>query len=343
MESKQYIVEIKEILSVARNRAYSAVNIEMIKAYWFIGKRIVEEEQNGKERAAYGEGLIKELSKSLSVEFGKGFSVANLKNFRTFYFVFPNLEKSYALRSQLTWTHYRLIMRVGNEGARSYYVEESSRQQWSSRELERQIRTKSFERVTVGAAQAKGQEIGTHQSLGFTNDFIKDPYLFEFLNIPQSEKVSETELETALVSHLQSFLLEMGNGFAFMGRQYRISTETSHFYIDLVFYNYILKCFVIVDLKTGKLTHQDVGQLDMYVRMFDDLKRGELDNPTIGIILCTDKDETIVKYSVLNDSDNLFASKYVTYLPNEVELKKFIEHDRYNIEQRLKDKNNETS
>lgn len=323
-----YLTEIKEILLQARQKTFSAINAAMVEAYWQIGKRIVEEEQNGKERAGYGEQLLKNISIALSAEFGKGFSYANLRNFRQFYLTYPDPEICYALRSKLTWTHHRLIMRVEDEAARNYYLKECEAQNWSSRVLERHIHTLYYQRIISSATLTPYTENEHHNA----DDFIKDPYIFEFLNLPMAHQETESTIEAALIQHLQQFLLELGKGFSFVARQFRISTETSHFYIDLVFYNYLLKCFVIFDLKTSKLTHQDVGQLDMYVRMFDDLKKQADDNPTIGVLLCTEKDETVVKYSVLNDNKNLFATKYRAYLPTEAELKQLIEQDRLNFE-----------
>lgn len=322
--TNNFVTEIKSILHSARVKAYSAINTAMVNAYWQMGKRIIEEEQQGKERATYGDKILVELSRVLTAEFGKGFSYANLRNFRQFYLTYSDAEICYALRSNLTWTHHRLIMRVENPDARNYYLKECDEQQWSSRVLERNINTFTYQRL-----------LSTQSNVPRTNpitpnpqEFIKDPYIFEFLNISQPSTASEKEIETALLNDLQKFLLELGKGFSFVARQFRISTETSHFYIDLVFYNYILKCFVLFDLKTTKLTHQDTGQMDMYIRMYDDLKKQDNDNPTIGIILCAEKDETVVKYSILNDSSQLFATKYMPYLPTEQELIAEIDHQK---------------
>ena len=323
LSHSSFFNDIRSILAEARRQAYAAVNFIMVEAYWKIGRRIVEEEQAGSERAEYGSFMIRELSRQLGDEFGKGFSVANLWNFKQFYLVFPEEEKLYALRRELSWTHYRLIMRVGNAVARNYYIREAAEQNWNTRQLERSIKTRDFERILN--APEKQAIVPTANSVINPIDFVKDPYILEFLGLPESWAGHEDSLETAIIERLQQFLLELGKGFSFVGRQYRISSETSYFYIDLVFYNYLLKCFVLIDLKTSKLTHQDIGQMDMYVRMFDDLKRVEGDNPTIGIILCADKDDTVVYYSVMKDSQQLFASKYRLVLPSEEELRDELE------------------
>ena len=307
--------DVRAILQDARGKAYAAANAAMVDAYWRIGQRIVEEEQGGAARAEYGSQLILHLARALGEEFGKGMSVANLKNFRQFYLTFPDAGKRYALRSELSWSHWRLVMRVENSQARDYYIEEIARQQWTTRTLERAIETRSFERL-LKAPQSAATAAQAPNPL----HLLKDPYILEFLDLPDGLSPSERQLEDALTARLRDFLMELGKGFSFVGRQFRISTETTHFYVDLVFYNYLLKCFVLIDLKTKKLTHADIGQMDMYVRMFDDLKRGEDDNPTLGIILCADKDETLVHYSVLSESQQLFASKYRLVLPSEVEL-----------------------
>ncbi len=324
-ESNPFFSEVREILQRARQNTVRAINTEMVEAYWQIGKRIVEEEQAGSAQAAYGAGLLKELSKALTSELGKGFSLANLKNFRKFYLTYPDEQKSYALRSLLSWTHHRCIMRVDDEPARKYYLEECAKQNWSSRTLERQIQTQSYQRLL----STQKEEVSTSNQNRNKLSLLKDPYVLEFLNLAEGSELREKELETALINDLQTFLLELGGGFSFVARQMRVSTESADFYLDLVFYNYLLKCFVVIDLKTTKLMHQDIGQMDMYVRMFDDLKRGEDDNPTIGIILCADKDETMVQYSVLKESEQLFASKYRTVLPTEEELIAELERDHH--------------
>jgi len=344
-----FLDDVRRILAVARRSAYAAVNFVMVEAYWRIGRRIVEEEQAGNERAEYGSYLIRELSRRLGDEFGKGFSVANLRNFRRFYLTFPNHEilytvcrelpegekrytpcsespnsdlpsvssagldaKGYALRRELSWTHYRLIMRVEKPAARAFYIREAADQNWSSRQLERSIRTLDFERQL--SAPEKRTTSSATPDKAVPADFIKDPSILEFLGLPEPWEGHENILESEIIGRLQQFLLELGKGFSFVGRQFRISCETSHFYIDLVFYNYLLKCFVLIDLKTSTLTHQDIGQMDMYVRLFDDLKRGE--------------DEMIVHYSVRQESRQLFASKYRLILPSEEELRAELERQQ---------------
>ena len=318
--------DVKRILEQARSQTRSAVNSAMVEAYWLIGRRIVEEEQQGEGKAKYGKRLMDELSRALTADFGKGFSYANLYNCRQFYLKFPEQEILYTLCRELSWSHLRLIMRIEDPDELVYYCNECRNANWTVRQLERNIKSHSYQRL-LSTQQPVKQEVvknGTANTL----DFVKDPYILEFLQLPEQPRCRESELEQAIIDELQNFLLEMGRGFSFVARQMRISTETSHFYLDLVFYNYLLKCFVIVDLKTGTLSHQDIGQMDMYVRMFDALKRGDDDNPTIGIILCDSKDETIVKYSVLNDSEQLFASKYRKILPTEAELVAEIEREK---------------
>ncbi|MEI3791475.1 MULTISPECIES: PDDEXK nuclease domain-containing protein [unclassified Chryseobacterium] len=310
---------VKEIIRQSREKVFRIANSTLLLTYWQIGKLIVEDEQQGKERAEYGKKTLKNLSKKLSLEFGKGFDESNLRNMRSFYQAFPICD---ALRHELSWTHYRLVIRLDHPHKMNYYINEAVQNNWNYRDLKRQINSLAYERV-LEHKKSPAENI---------HSVLKDPYIFEFLGLTPDQKFSEKEIETAIIDHIQKFLLEFGKGFAFVARQQHISTDTSDFYIDLVFYNYILKCFVIIDLKTGELSHQDIGQIDMYVRMYDDLKRGEGDNPTIGILLCSEKDETIVKYSVLNDKNNLFASKYLLYLPKEEELKEIIDQDRIRFE-----------
>lgn len=309
---------VRHIIESARAKSYHAINKYLLKSYWQIGKLILDDEQKGASRAAYGEAVLKNLAIQLTQEFGKGFDLRNLNNMRAFYMTFPIWN---ALRTELSWTHYRIISRLETEEKRNYYIQQSIDNGWNSRELERNIHTLYFER-SVSKNSVKKALSKNEKSL------IKDPYIFEFLGIQTTEKLTEKDIETALINHLQKFLLELGKGFAFVARQQHIVTDTSDFYIDLIFYNYHLKCFILIDLKAGKLTHQDIGQMDMYVRMYEELKKSPEDNPTIGIILCAEKDEAVVKYSVLAENKKLFASKYLMYLPKEEELKQLIEQDR---------------
>lgn len=323
--------DIRNIYELAQRHAVTAVNAAMVNAYWQIGQRIVLEEQAGNDRAGYGEALITQLSQRLSAELGKGFSPTSLKNFRQFYLVFPDFQKSSTVRSQLSWSHYRLIMRLEDAGARVYYVNEAVTQRWSTRTLERNIGTMYYERLLTSQSKVVVSDIEQLRA----SDFIKDPYVLEFLGGQMPLSGSESDMETAIIGNLQQFLLEMGKGFAFAGRQYRISTATKNFYIDLVFYNYLLKCFVLIDLKITALSHQDIGQMDMYVRLFEDTVKTPGDNPTIGIILCAEKDDTIVKYSVLEENKQLFASKYRLVLPTEDEFKREIEREKEVIRQQM--------
>lgn len=324
--------DIRIILKNARQKVCSTINFAMVEAYWLIGKRIVEEEQQGESRAEYGKFLIKELALQLTAEFGKGFTETNLKYFRQFYSAFPATQKSHTvcdqLRKELSWSHYRLIMRIENISARDYYMREAADFNWSVRQLERNINTLYYERLLSTNQKQEALQASTQMEQQKVAEYLKDPLILEFLGLPMPPEFSEADFEEAIITNLQKFLLELGKGFSFVGRQYRITTETKHFYIDLVFYNYLLKCFVLIDLKAGELTHQDIGQMDMYVRLFENKMRSESDNPTVGIILCTEKDETVVKFSVLEENRQLFASKYTTYMPTEAELKAELERER---------------
>ena len=290
----------------------------MVEAYWNIG-RVIVEKQGGNNKAEYGTALIKNLSKKMTKEFGKGFTVANLKNMRQFYLIF---QKSYALRSELTWTHYRLLMRVENENARNFYIEECIKSNWSTRQLERQITTLFYERLLSSKDKEKVlKEIyKLEPQIKKAEDIIKDPYVLEFLDLPENTSFLEKNLEQALIDHLQKFLLELGRGFSFVARQKRITFDGRHFYIDLVFYNYLLKCFVLIDLKVGDLTHQDLEQMQMYVHYFEEEMMNEGDNLPIGIVLCADKSDSIVKYTLSKNETQVFASKYKAYLPSEEKL-----------------------
>ena len=323
--------EIKETLLLSRNQAYSAVNFAMLQAYWQIGRIIVEHEQNGNARAGYGKSVLQELSSHLTKDFGKGFSVRTLQQMKKFYVMFPNTNE---LRSQLTWTHYRLLMSVENEQARLWYMNEAIASAWSSRQLERQISTLYYERLLASRDQTpvRDEAMDLTAPLAVEN-FIKDPYVLEFLDLKNYPALRESDLEQALIDKLQEFLLELGRGFCFVARQKLMRYEDEDFYLDLVFYHSILKCHVLIDLKIGKLTHGDIGQMDSYIRMFDALYKNEDDNPTIGIILCSQKNEAIVKYSVLNDAQQVFASRYRLALPTAEELQHEIEAERRRIEE----------
>ena len=326
---REFYNGIKRILETARNQVYQAANFAMVEAYWQIGKSIIDE-QGGEERAEYGAGLLQELSRQMTQDFGKGFTVANLKNMRQFYLTFP---KSYALRSELSWTHYRLLMRVENENARQFYLDEAVKSQWSTRQLERQINSFFYERLLSSQnKEAVSQEIQTKAPAKTPEDIIRDPYVLEFLGLSPNEDFYESDLEEALITHLQKFLLELGRGFSFVARQKRITFDGRHFYIDLVFYNYILKCFVLIDLKLGDLTHQDLGQMQMYVHYYERELMNEGDNPPIGIVLCADKSEAIVRYTLPEKETQVFASKYKLYLPTEEELRKEITQEYHALE-----------
>jgi len=330
-QKSNFIAQIKDIIFAARQKAYTAVNFAMVEAYWLMGERIVEEEQQGNERAAYGEEIIKTLSVELTKEFGKGFSERNLRDFRQFYLTFQDAEIWHTLCAKLSWSHIRLIMRVENKDAQKYYLKEAAENHWAVRTLDRNISTLYYQRLLSSQIKEPVVQEMKKNTKEFQQDklaFIKNPAVLEFLGLPGNSGYTENALEQAIIGQMQKFLLEMGKGFAFVDRQKLIKTETGEFYIDLVFYNFILKCFVLIELKTHKITHQDIGQLDMYVRMYDDLMKANADNPTIGILLCTETDNTIAKYSVLKENKQLFASKYMPYLPTEDELTAEIERQK---------------
>jgi len=334
MLNKELYQNIRQAILEAKQKVVITVNTVMVEVYWQIGKYIIEEEQQGKARAEYGKQQIKLLAEKLKEEFGSAYSERNLFYTKQFYLTFSKLN---AVRSELSWTHYRTLLRVENEQAKAFYIKETIANNWGTRALDRQIKSLYYERLlsskerktVISEMQAKTKDLQPEE-------ILKDPYVLEFLQLKDQKTYLESELERALMDKLNEFLLELGKGFAFVGRQKRISTESKHFYIDLVFYNYILKCFVLIDLKVGELTHQDIGQMDMYVRLYEDKYKNADDNPTIGLILCTHKDQTVVKYSVLNESQQLFASKYVLYLPTEAELIVELEREKLLIENETK-------
>ncbi len=333
----------------------------MVQAYWHVGRLIVEHEQGGAKRAAYGEAVLDDLSQRLMAEFGRGFDVTNLRKMRQFYRMFeirdaarlelepavtgrkrdaPRLvSEREAIRhitsGELTWTHYRLLMQVTDPDARQWYTHEASNQHWSTRQLERQISVLYYERLLASRKKAPVRK-EAEQKLGRIEPehFIRDPYVLEFLDLKDYPSLRESKVEQAIIDNLQAFLLELGKGFSFVARQKRVRFEDEDFYVDLVFYNYLLKCFVLIDLKVGTLTHQDIGQMDSYVRVFDAHARPEGDNPTIGLILCSKKNEAIARYSVLSEGKRLFAAKYVKVLPSETELQREIQRERRLIEGR---------
>lgn len=325
---------LRGLIRNARSRALRAVDTIQVQTYWQIGRHIVEFEQGGQARADYGKRLLSNLADVLTGEFGKGFDERNLRNMRAFFQFFPNWN---AVRSELSWTHYRLLLRVEAPEARNWYMDEAAGQNWSTRVLERQIGTLFYERL-VSSKDKRGlleDSRGKARSeAGSPRDFVRDPVMLEFLGVHDASRMLESDLEQALMSKLQQFLLELGKGFAFVAQQQRISTETQDFYIDLVFYNFVLKCFVLIDLKTGHLSHQDIGQMDMYVRLYDDVRRGEGDNPTVGILLCGSKDQSVVRYSVLHESAQLFASKYRLVLPSEEELRRELDRETLAVQAR---------
>ncbi|MBN1663554.1 MAG: DUF1016 family protein [Deltaproteobacteria bacterium] len=326
------VERLRLLIAQARQQALRAVDQIQVRTCWEMGRHIVEFEQGGAGRAQYGARLLPRLAERLTAEFGKGFDASNLRYMRLFYQAFPNCD---ALRHELSWTHYRLLLGVEDQRAREWYMTEAAAQNWGTRALERQIGTLYYERLLASRDRQPVREEASQKIEAIEKsprEFVRDPVLLEFLGLPNSGKLLESKLEQALIDNLQAFLLELGKGFAFVARQQRISTESKDFYIDLVFYNYLLKCFVLFDLKTTELTHQDIGQMDMYVRMYDEQRQGPEDNPTVGIILCAKKDASVVRYSVLHGNEQLFASKYRLVLPTEEELRAELERERRLLE-----------
>lgn len=330
VKTDDILQDMRNIIEFSQVKAYQAINVALVQRNWLLGRRIAEEELEGKDRANYGKESIKHLSEELTFLYGKGFDYSSLYKYARFYRYFPNILDSVSTKSTelLSWTHYRVLLQVEDKVARDWYAKETANQMWSVRTLQRNISSQYYYRLLRSQKpQAVQREMNkiTQDYQADKLEFIKNPVVAEFLGLEPNNDFTESKLESSIISNLQKFLMEMGKGYAFVSRQQHIQTEKQDYYIDLVFYNYILKCFVLIDLKTSKITHQDVGQMDMYVRMYDELKRSEGDNPTIGIILCSDTDEDIAKYSILHGNEQLFATKYKLYLPTEEELRAEIE------------------
>ena len=357
-DDAQFISDIKAIVYTAKQKAYQAADIYQVVSNWLVGRRIVEQEQHGQERAQYGKHIVELASEALTAEFGKGYSVVNIKSFRKFYLTFNNLligqtpsaqsgndltikgqsvsaelELAKMLPSNLSWSHYERLMRIKNEDERDWYMREAAGESWSVRTLNRNIGSQYYHRLLQTPESKRGEVVDEMQRLtaDYQKDrhkFLRNPVVAEFLGFSQDAAYSETNLESAIIDHLQKFILELGKGFAFVARQQRIKTDMGDYYIDLVFYNYILKCFLLIDLKSSQISYEDVGQMDMYIRMYDELKCSEGDNPTIGLLLCSETSKDLARYSILKDSKQLYAAKYLTYLPTKEELTAEIEHQK---------------
>ena len=331
VESNDVINDISQIIERSEKIAYRAIDVVLLKRNWLIGKRIHEEELKGTRKENYGLEIIKKLSRELTIKYGNGFNRINLYFFYRFYIEYKNIFYAVSKQSFLSWTHYRLLLSVDDPKARKWYEEEAKRCVWSSRTLQRNIQTQYYYRLMSSNAKDLTEKEMQEKTTEFQMDkleHVKNPVILEFLHLSKNEKHYESEIETAIINELQKVLMELGKGYAFIGRQYHIHTECNDYYVDLVFYNYILKCFVLVDLKCGKITHQDVGQMDMYVRMFDELIKDKSDGPTLGIVLCSETDKDIASYSILKGNEQLFATKYKLYLPDELALKAEIEHQK---------------
>ena len=332
------------IIETAQKVAYSAVDLTLVHRNWLLGKRIADEELNGESRAEYGAEVIKKLSKDLNAQYGRGYTKTNLYNFYSFYKMYPEIFHSESGKSnvKLSWTHYRVLLQVKDEIAREWYENEALKETWSVKTLQRNISSQYYYRILKTqdktAVEAEMKELTSEYQSKL--EFIKNPVIAEFLGMKEDTSFLESDLEQCIIGNLQKFLMELGKGYAFVARQQHIHTEKEDYYIDLVFYNYILKCFVLIDLKTTKITHQDVGQMDMYIRMYDELKKAADDNPTLGIVLCADTDEDIAKYSILHGNEQLFASKYKLYLPTEEELRAEIETQKEMFSIQVENKKN---
>jgi len=323
--------DVKTIIAQGRQTAYQGANAVLIRTYWQGGRRIVEEEQQGEQRAAYGMQIVEGLAQALRPIYGNAYSLRNLQYMRQFYLYFKDLEIVNARVRNLSWTHFRTLLRVDNEDARYWYMREAAKEMWSTRTLDRNIGSQYYYRLlrSPRKEEVMAEMKQRTQSLQAQPDeIIKSPIIAEFLGLPSDLSYNESQIEHAILDHIREFIMEMGRGFAFVARQKRIATDMGDFYVDLVFYNYILKCFFLVDLKTERISHQDVGQMDMYVRMYDELMRTEGDNPTLGLLLCSETSQDIARYSILKDNKQLFASKYLAFLPTEEELKREIERQK---------------
>lgn len=357
-DDAQFISDIKAIVYTAKQKAYQAADTYQVVSNWLVGRRIVEQEQHGQERAQYGKHIVELASETLTAEFGKGYSIVNIKSFRKFYLTFSDLligqtpsaqsenglpikgqtvsaelELSKMLPSNLSWSHYERLMRIKNEDERDWYMREAAQENWGVRTLNRNIGSQYYHRLLQTPESKRGEVIDEMQRLtaDYQKDrhkFLRNPVVAEFLGFSQDAAYSETNLESAIIDHLQKFILELGKGFAFVARQQRIKTDMGEYYIDLVFYNYILKCFLLIDLKSSQISYEDVGQMDMYIRMYDELKCTESDNPTIGLLLCSETSKDLARYSILKDSKQLYAAKYLTYLPTKEELTAEIERQK---------------
>lgn len=360
---EQFISDIMAIVYTAKRKAYQAADLYQVASSWLIGRRIVEQEQHGTARAAYGKRIIALASEALTAEFGKGYSESTLRNFRKFYLSFRGLQiqqpllaefnqaginqqpllaessttsadiSTYQMPTNLSWMHYERLMRVRNEDERDWYMREAASENWSYRTLNRNIGSQYYQRLLQTPESKRGEVIDEMKRLtaDYQKDrhkFLRNPVIAEFLGFSQEFAYSESKLESAIIDHLQKFILELGKGFAFVARQQRIKTDMGEYYIDLVFYNYILKCFLLIDLKGSQISYEDVGQMDMYIRMYDELKCSEGDNPTIGLLLCSETSKDLARYSILKDSKQLYAAKYLTYLPTKEELMSEIERQK---------------
>ena len=333
IEKNNFLSEIEKLITTARDTANSTVSSIIVATYWNIGKRIVEQEQNGKERADYGEQIIELLAEKLARKYGASYNKRNLQYYRKFYLFFKDYEIVNACVHNLSWTHFRRLLSISNEDARLWYMKEAANQMWSSRTLDRNIGTMYYERLLMSPKKESVIAEMKQKTAAFKSsqyELIKSPVIAEFLGFNNND-YSETQLESAILNHIRDFLMEMGKGFAFVARQQHIVTETEDYFIDLVFYNIELKCYVLIDLKIGKITHQDIGQMDMYIRMYDDLKKKVEDNPTIGIVLCSETNKDIARYSILHDSKQIFMAKYMPYMPTQEELKEEIEKEKTNF------------